>query len=160
MESFAGAGKAVIDDVVSVSAGAVSNGQNVAKDLNDKLNEDMEEMIKHARYGNHCGKDDNDNDDVEFIDPLDKACMFHDTCTSTNYADRSQIFKDNFPTVDNWIAKTGKNYGSCSCEKQSLELANEASCKVHRGWFRRWHCEFNKSIVVKYFKFSVASLRC
>merc|ERR1712195_73136 len=41
--------------------------------------------------------------------------------------------------VTNLRSKTGQNYGSCSCEKQSTRLATTASC--------RWQCAINKELV-------------
>ena len=111
-------------------------------------------------YGKHCGKDNNDEDDVAAIDPVDKACQFHDTCTKTNYWEKSERFDQNFKHsgVTNWGSKTGKNYGSCSCEKQSLRLATTASCTGVGWWGRRWQCAINKELVVAFFEANVKAM--
>lgn len=164
------------NDVVSYGSRAVSN---LEKDINGGDNDVMNGLASAGKagthwlsgavndvktfnlpgYGKHCGKDNNHNDNVAAIDPVDKACQFHDTCTSTDYDDRSPRFKRNFDRrfVADWGSKTGKNYGSCSCEKQSRFWAASASCNG-LGWFRSWHCEINKALVVAFFEANVQAM--
>lgn len=144
-------------------------GNNLAKDWNGGNNAFINWWSGAANdvttfnlpgYGKHCGKDNNNDDDVAAIDPVDKACQFHDTCTKTNYWEKSPKFVENFKHsgVTDWGPATRKNYGSCSCEKQSLRLATFASCTGVGWWGRRWQCAINKELVVAFFEANVKAM--
>jgi len=144
----AGAGKAV-ESLASGAAndaknGVVSAGEAVKSWASGAMNANL------PFYGKHCGKDSNNPDRVAAIDPLDKACQLHDTCTRTNYDQRSERFKQTFAGVVDWGSRTGKIQGSCLCEMQSLMWAVAASC---RGlpWYRRFRCEMSKTAVIAFF---------